>query len=56
MFLLDCRRCRTRRLVTAQRIRAVRNLAAGVIALELSCYCGEPAILITGRAAVTKPD
>lgn len=52
MYLVDCRRCRARRLIGPQRIRAMRNLAPGVIAVELTCYCDEPAIVITGRAAV----
>jgi hypothetical protein len=49
MWVAECPRCQRRRLYSTHRVRAVRNLAAGIIAVELSCYCGHPLTVLTGR-------
>jgi hypothetical protein len=49
MWVAECPHCQRRRLYSARRVRAVHNLAAGIILVELSCYCGRPVRLLTGR-------
>lgn len=49
MFLdVTCSRCRRRHLVGHRAIAACANEPAG-IRLEVSCPCGEPTVLWTGR-------
>jgi hypothetical protein len=52
MFLVYCPECRRRVLCGADRVRAVHNLAPGVIAVELTCHRGHPVTVLTGRAVV----
>lgn len=55
MWLAECPRCERRRLYGAEQVRAIGNLAPGLIAVTLACSCGETIALLTGRR-VTGPD
>lgn len=52
MFVVHCPWCRRRMLCGAHQVRAVHNLAPGVIAVELTCLRGHPMTVLTGRSSV----
>jgi hypothetical protein len=55
MWMVECPRCQRRRLYGADRVRAVWNVASGLIAVQLACTCGEVVSLLTGRR-LSEPD
>jgi hypothetical protein len=48
MFLAFCDECDRRMLLPASHVRALHNLASGVIAVELTCYEGHVVLLLSG--------
>lgn len=53
MFAVFCPRHGCKVLLGPQRIRAVRNLGPGIVAVELTCFDGEELVVLTG-ARVTE--
>lgn len=49
MFLAYCDECEERFLLPVSHIRAVHNLASGVIAVEVVCYEGHTTLVMTGK-------
>ena len=48
MFTIDCPTHGSKVLLTERRIRGLRNVDAGIL-LEVECYCGHRALILTGR-------
>jgi hypothetical protein len=48
MFLAYCDDCGRRMLLPVSHVRAVHNLARGVIAVELTCYEGHVLLMMSG--------
>lgn len=48
MFLAYCEECKERFLLPVSHIKAVHNLAHGVIAVEVVCYEGHISMVMTG--------
>jgi hypothetical protein len=55
MWVLECGHCGRRRLVGADRVRGVWNLAPGLIAVAIACACGEVVTILTGRRLTAQP-
>lgn len=51
MFILDCPHHGARTLVTYDAVRTVTNTDAGIV-IEVECWCGGLATVVTGRHAV----
>jgi hypothetical protein len=50
MFDPYCTTCSRRTLVGFRRLRSLDNTAEGIV-LRFTCFCGDEAVLITGRHA-----
>jgi hypothetical protein len=51
MFLGFCDECDRRMLLPASHVRAVHNLAPGVLVMELTCYEGHTLLVMSGSDA-----
>ncbi|WP_327090540.1 hypothetical protein OIE66_07925 [Nonomuraea sp. NBC_01738] len=49
MFLAYCDECEARFLLPPSHVRAVHNLAGGVIVIELTCYEGHRLLVMSGN-------
>lgn len=48
MFAVHCPRHGAQVLLDIRRVTGLTNLSDGLIAVELTCYDGEPLVLVTG--------